>query len=421
MTILRYGLQAIFLLICCLVLIALPVLLMPVKINYLQNFLVPTIQISTFVNFLAYVFTLIMIYRFDRFAGNQKISSSINMLLAIYISLMLVILVFRLPYSIKILLTGFVISGIQLSLMIKANVNKSRLNLALIPCGITDRFKSIKPHKFSLLSETLTLQHQISALRSFDGLVVDFRSGNLSKEWESFVAHAAINGIPVYSANHLYEAMTGSVDINHLMENNFGVLAPSKLYMAIKRLIESLLIIVFSPVIILLSLLVALIVSRDGYGSVLFVQERIGLTGKKFAMYKFRTMTPQDSSKPQKLSDDHHRVTPIGAKLRKYRLDELPQLWNVLKGDMSLIGPRPETAVLHAEYEKSVPFYAYRAIVRPGISGWAQVMHGYTSNSDQAWTKLTYDFYYIKHFSFWLDLLIVFRTIRVIFSGFGAK
>jgi hypothetical protein len=98
-----------------------------------------------------------MIYRFDRFAGNQKISSSINMLLAIYISLMLVILVFRLPYSIKILMTGFVISGIQLSLMIKANVNKSRLNLALIPCGITDRFKSIKPHKFSLLSETLTL------------------------------------------------------------------------------------------------------------------------------------------------------------------------------------------------------------------------------------------------------------------------
>ena len=88
---------------------------------------------------------------------------------------------------------------------------------------------------------------------------------------------------------------------------------------------------------------------------------------------------------------------------------------------MSLIGPRPETAVLHAEYEKSVPFYAYRAIVRPGISGWAQVMHGYTSNSDQAWTKLTYDFYYIKHFSFWLNLLIVFRTIRVIFSGFGAK
>ncbi len=191
--------------------------------------------------------------------------------------------------------------------------------------------------------------------------------------------------------------------------------------MSIKRLIESLLILIFYPMIILLSLLVALIVSRDGHGKVLFVQERIGLAGKKFVMYKFRTMKPHDSRRPQKLSDDHHRVTPVGAKLRKYRLDELPQLWNVLKGDMSLIGPRPETAVLHAQYERDLPFYIYRSIIRPGITGWAQVMHGYTSNSHQTSTKLTYDFYYIKHFSFWLDLLIVFRTIRVIFSGFGAK
>ncbi len=421
MTISRFSLQAAFVILSCVMIIFLPVLLLPIKHTVLDNFYVKTIQISTYTNLLAFISCLILIYRFDRFTGNSKISSSINMLLGSYFALMMMIFLLRLPYSIKTLAIGLMIAAIQLALMVRLNLNKSRLTLALIPSGYSQQFKSIKQHQFSELSETWMRQDNLSVLKNYDGLVVDFRSGALSQAWESFVARAAIHGIPVYSAHHLYESMTGSVDIKHLMENNLGVLAPSKLYMMQKRCLESLLIIIFSPLIILLSIIVALMVTFDGYGKVVFVQERIGLAGRVFKMYKFRTMTPYDPSKPQKLSDDHHRVTPIGAILRKYRLDELPQLWNVLKGEMSLIGPRPETAVLHAEYEKSVPFYAYRSIVRPGITGWAQVMHGYTSNSDQAGTKLTYDFYYIKHFSFWLDLLIVFRTIRVILSGFGAR
>ena len=421
MTIYRFYLQVIFFMICCLAIICLPAYLMPLKPLFLDNFTVPTIQISTCTNLLAYLFTLAMMNRFDRYIRVFKMGSLINILFGSYSVLIIVIFISRLPYSIAILVIGFFVSIINLSLLVKTNINKSKLRLAIVPSGITDSFKSIKLHQYYILNKSHAALWKVSYLKTFDGLVVDFRTGDLNHEWESFVAHAAINGVPVYSAYHLYESITGRVDIKHLMENNFGVLAPSKLYMSFKRLIESLLILIFYPMIILLSLLVALIVSRDGHGKVLFVQERIGLAGKKFVMYKFRTMKPHDSRRPQKLSVDHHRVTPVGAKLRKYRLDELPQLWNVLKGDMSLIGPRPETAVLHAQYERDLPFYIYRSIIRPGITGWAQVMHGYTSNSHQTSTKLTYDFYYIKHFSFWLDLLIVFRTIRVIFSGFGAK
>ena len=147
----------------------------------------------------------------------------------------------------------------------------------------------------------------------------------------------------------------------------------------------------------------------------------MGLGGRHFKMVKFRSMTVDHGGSHFTEKDESHRITRVGKIIRKYRLDELPQFWNVLIGEMSLIGPRPESAELAKWYQKEVPFFMYRHVVRPGISGWAQVMQGYAAGVDEMKDKLAYDFYYIKHFSFWLDLLIVFRTIRVIFSGFGAK
>ncbi|OCC30883.1 hypothetical protein GNX_0625 [Leptospira interrogans serovar Canicola] len=115
------------------------------------------------------------------------------------------------------------------------------------------------------------------------------------------------------------------------------------------------------------------------------------------------------------------RITKIGKVLRKYRLDETLQIFNVLKGDMSFIGPRPESMELSEWYEKDVPFFAYRHVVRPGISGWAQVEQGYAAEVDGMKVKLEYDFYYIKNFSFWLDMLITFKTVKTILTGFGAR
>jgi lipopolysaccharide/colanic/teichoic acid biosynthesis glycosyltransferase len=115
------------------------------------------------------------------------------------------------------------------------------------------------------------------------------------------------------------------------------------------------------------------------------------------------------------------RIFPLGRFLRKSRLDELPQMLNILRGEMSWIGPRPEAIVLSEWYEREIPFYRYRHIVRPGIAGWAQVCQGHVSEVDDVRSKLHYDFYYIKHYSLWIDVLIVMRTIRTMVTGFGSK
>ena len=115
------------------------------------------------------------------------------------------------------------------------------------------------------------------------------------------------------------------------------------------------------------------------------------------------------------------RVTRVGKFIRKTRIDELPQFINVLKGDMSLIGPRPEQRAFVDQFEIDIPFYTYRHVVRPGITGWAQVTQGYAASEDETRIKLEHDFYYIKNFSLWLDILIVFKTIRTMLTGFGAR
>ena len=111
----------------------------------------------------------------------------------------------------------------------------------------------------------------------------------------------------------------------------------------------------------------------------------------------------------------------MGKFIRKTRLDELPQFWNILRGDMSLIGPRPEQRVFVEQFNQRIPFYNYRHIVKPGLSGWAQVTQGYAGNEDETQIKLEHDFYYIKHFSLSLDILIIFKTIKTILTGFGAR
>ena len=115
------------------------------------------------------------------------------------------------------------------------------------------------------------------------------------------------------------------------------------------------------------------------------------------------------------------RVTRIGKFIRKTRIDELPQFFNILKGDMALIGPRPEQKAFVEQFEKNIPFYNYRHIVKPGITGWAQVTHGYAATEDETQVKVEHDFFYIKHFSFSLDVLIFFKTIHTMLTGFGAR
>ncbi|AKX54991.1 capsular biosynthesis protein [Thiopseudomonas alkaliphila] len=169
-------------------------------------------------------------------------------------------------------------------------------------------------------------------------------------------------------------------------------------------------------------LITGVVIKLESEGPMFFKQERVGQADKTFTVYKLRSMC-KDSEKDgaQFAQANDARITRVGHFIRKTRLDEIPQFINVLKGDMSLIGPRPEQRVFVDEFEKTIPFYAYRHVVKPGITGWAQVVHGYAADAEDTQVKIEHDFYYIKNFSIWLDMLIVAKTIKTILTGFGAR
>ncbi|MFT0849665.1 sugar transferase [Achromobacter sp. F4_2707] len=256
----------------------------------------------------------------------------------------------------------------------------------------------------------------------YDALVADLRGSTMTPEWERFLARCILAQIPVFHVRQIGETLTGRVSIDHLSENNIGTLLPSPLYTVSKRLLDIVAVLVTLPISLPLMAATALAVRLDSPGPALFVQNRVGLGNRDFRIYKFRSMRVDAEAEGARLaSNDDDRITRVGAVIRKTRLDELPQLWNVLKGDMSLIGPRPEQRVFVERFEEEIPFYIYRHVVRPGLTGWAQVMQGYAGDADATRVKIQHDFYYIKHFSLWLDILILFKTVRVVLTGWGAR
>ena len=166
----------------------------------------------------------------------------------------------------------------------------------------------------------------------------------------------------------------------------------------------------------------ALAIRLTSPGPALFRQTRVGFRGETFNMLKLRTMYVDAEARGNGFTvDNDPRVTRIGWWLRKFRIDEFPQIVNIFTGDMSWIGPRPEAEKLSAWYASEIPFYSYRHVVRPGITGWAQVNQGNVAEVEAATYKLHYDFYYIKNFSPWLDALIVAKTVRTMLTGFGSR
>jgi lipopolysaccharide/colanic/teichoic acid biosynthesis glycosyltransferase len=249
-----------------------------------------------------------------------------------------------------------------------------------------------------------------------------------SQNHERLFAKAALHGIPVYHYRSVAEGLSGQVKINHLSENEFGSLIPNAPYMSLKRVVDVLGALILLPLLSPVFAVLAMLIRLDSPGKALFIQERVGYRGEKFRMIKFRTMRERVVAADQKeqrndamTKSDDDRITGIGHFLRKTRMDELPQMINVLIGDMSFIGPRPEACSLSEWYQSELPFYSYRHIVRPGITGWAQVTQGHVTDVSDVLSKLRYDFYYIKNISLWLDVLIVLKTFRVIVTGSGAK
>jgi exopolysaccharide biosynthesis polyprenyl glycosylphosphotransferase len=202
----------------------------------------------------------------------------------------------------------------------------------------------------------------------------------------------------------------------------WGLMGRSSLYVTkLKRIVDIAIAIVLLVPASLVMLVVAAAIRLTSRGPILYTQERIGLHNRAFHVLKFRSMMPgaEDHSGPVWASPDDPRVTGIGKWLRRWRLDELPQLFNVIKGDMSLVGPRPERSVFVNELLTAVPMYNQRHGLRPGITGWGQIHSDYAASREQAREKLEYDLFYVKNASFLLDLAILLRTTRTLVAGQG--
>jgi len=233
---------------------------------------------------------------------------------------------------------------------------------------------------------------------------------------------STLSGINIIDMPSLYAELTGKIPIIHIDESWYlqYLLERNILYKKrIKRLLDIVFsiagLILFSPLMLIISALIKI----DSKGKVFYKQERLGKNGIPFSLIKFRTMF-SDAEKvtgPVWSSSNDSRVTRVGSILRKWGLDELPQLINVLKGDLSLIGPRPEREHFVKKLEKTIPFYHYRLKIKPGITGLAQVKYIYASSLEQSKEKLAYDLYYIKNVSFPIDILILLETIKVTLLG----
>jgi exopolysaccharide biosynthesis polyprenyl glycosylphosphotransferase len=283
-------------------------------------------------------------------------------------------------------------------------------------------FKGAEFDGLPVLGKYSDLPHLIS-LHRVGGLIISHESSS-HNEILRVLSYVAEYPLTIFIVPDLYDAATG-----HFKTNTVHGIALKELFPAhmpaweanLKRLLD----ITVSAVALLIAfpllLAIAILIRLDSKGPVLYSQERVGLYGRIFLLYKFRSMrTDAEAAGPQWASQNDPRVTRLGRFLRRTRLDEIPQLWNVLTGDMSLVGPRPEREHFINQLRNEVPLYLQRLKMKPGLTGWAQVKHHYDKNLEDVKTKVLFDLWYFENMSLPLDLVILLRTVWVVMTGKGA-
>jgi len=233
-----------------------------------------------------------------------------------------------------------------------------------------------------------------------------------------------VEGMEIIQGDTFYEMLTGKVIVSSTNPTWFIFSEGFKktwFKMSLKRMedvVSSLgLLVALAPII----LVTALVIKLDSKGPLIYSQERLGKRKRPYKVYKFRSMRTdaEKNTGPVWASKDDDRVTRVGHFIRKWRIDEIPQLWNVLRGDMSLVGPRPEREFFINKLEEQIPYYSERFSVKPGLTGWAQVCYGYGDSIEDAIEKLNYDLFYIKNISIFMDIVIIFRTVKTVIFGVG--
>jgi len=277
----------------------------------------------------------------------------------------------------------------------------------------------------SYLGQMSDLENVVAKNKINSIVIASGRGGgkNLSRA----LVNCRLKGIGVYDILAFFEQLAGKLPVLKLRDSWFIQAqgfdkVGSSFFKKVKRwfdFVAALLIIALS---LPFTIVIALLIKLTSRGPVFYFQERLGENEKPYKMYKFRTMGEgAEKNEPKWAEEEDDRVTAVGKVLRKTRLDELPQLINVLKGEMSLIGPRPEREYFIKRLKKKIPYYSLRFAVKPGITGWAQVNYRYGATIEDALEKLTYDLYYIKNMSLFLDLRILLKTVRVCLFGMGGR
>ena len=255
-------------------------------------------------------------------------------------------------------------------------------------------------------------------------IVKDIKNPNF-KDYLKRLFELKINGLKVISYKEFNESIQKKIDINQINEewllesNGFDILnnqSQRNTKRGLDIIIALILMVFASPI----ALITAIVIKFESKGPIIFKQIRIGENGKKFKIYKFRSMRIHDEKKyPKYTLDNDDRITKFGKFMRKTRIDELPQLFCILKGTMSFVGPRPEWDILVNEYKEKIPYYNLRHMIKPGITGWAQVMYPYGECIEDAKRKLEYDLYYLKHQDLILDVLTIMKTAKIVIFGKG--
>lgn len=368
----------------------------------------PSVMLPAAANALVILGSLRLQGRVDR-----RIAISFTRVIFIHAILAFIILLFRLPYSNQIIIMAMAVSFVLAPVCVWIASDETKVRVAAVGPWhplmqrLDGRFDWIQEPRTNILEYDVILTPDI---------------GSLPGAWPATLSSIMLMGRPVRHIAEFIEELEGRTCLDHFDPQhvqNGGITS----YRVRKRIMDLVIVFLCLPVAIPI-LSVASIMALITMGRpILFIQDRVGLGGHVFRMYKLRTMRPAQAGEVAAATGASNlsRVTKLGRLLRRYRIDELPQLWNVLKGDMSIVGPRPEWRVLSDSYAAELPTYTYRYLVRPGITGWAQVRGGYASDLEETRAKVELDLFYIKNFSFALDLQILLRTIVTVCCGFGAR